>query len=286
MKKNNSKLAYKPYTPSRRFMTREDYTEITHKKPYKKLLQTLKKHAGRDKTGKISIQHRGGGSKRKYRIITTLDSKINTPAKVLTVEYDPNRSGRIMLVEFEDKTKSYILAPYGIKINDIVVGSDKAKINIGNRMKLKNIPTGTEIYDIQTNPSSKKSMVRSAGSSATLLAQADGEGKRANYIQIKLPSGEIRLIHKNCFACIGKVSNPNHSNVKLGKAGRSRWLGIRPTVRGKAKNPVDHPHGGGEGGNPIGLKYPKTPWGKHALGKITRKNKRTNKYIVKKRFEK
>jgi large subunit ribosomal protein L2 len=286
MNKSKSQLGYKPYTASRRFMTREDYSEITEKKPYKKLLSILKKHSGRDKTGKISVHHQGGRSKRMYRIISSLDEKLNVPATVKTIEYDPNRSARIMLVQYEDGAKRYLIAPFGIKVGAVIIAAEKIKPNIGNRIKLENIPTGTEIYDIQMEPGSHNRLARSAGCSAMILAQAEGVGKRGNYIQVRMPSGEIRLIHKECFASIGKVSNINHSNVKIGKAGRMRWMGIRPTVRGKAKNPVDHPHGGGEGGNSIGLKYPKTPWGKPAMGKITRKNKRTRRFIVKRRYEK
>jgi len=191
-----------------------------------------------------------------------------------------------MLVQFEDSAKRYLIAPFGIEVGSVIIATEKTKPKLGNRIKMENIPTGTEVYDIEMEPKSKNRLVRSAGCSAILLASAEGEGKRGNYIQVRMPSGEVRLIHKDCYASIGKVSNINHSNVKIGKAGRSRWMGIRPTVRGKAQNPVDHPHGGGEGGNSIGLKYPKTPWGKPALGKITRRNKRTRRFIVKRRYEK
>jgi len=283
MKKKNLALAYKPYTPSRRSMTNEDFSEITTKKPYKKLLVVQKKNSGRDKSGKISIPHRGGQSKRYLRIIGSLQDKLDKPATVKTIEYDPNRTARIMLVEFEDKSKKYLLAPLNIKVGTIIIASEKAKTSIGNRIKLKNILTGTEIYDIEMEPGSRGKLVKSAGSAASVLAKAEGQGKRANYIQVKLPSGEIRLIHKECYASIGRVSNIVHSTVKIGKAGRSRWKGIRPYVRGKVKNPVDHPHGGGEGRNPIGLKYPKSPTGKPTVGKKTRKNKRTQRFIVKRR---
>lgn len=279
MNKNN-KLSYKPYTPSRRFMTRQDVSEITKKTPEKSLLVALKKHGGRDKTGTISVHHRGGGHKRHYRLISQLNKFIDQAAQVLAIEYDPNRSGRIALVQFEDKKKAYILAPADLKVGTSVIASEKTPVKVGNRMKLKNIPTGTQIYDIQTRPETSNGMVRSAGSYAMLLSATEGEGKRANYIQVKLPSGEIRILHKECFASIGQVGNIAHSTVKIGKAGRNRWLGIRPTTRGKAKNPNDHPHGGGEGGNSIGLKYPKTPWGKPAMGKITRRNKRSRRFII------
>lgn len=286
MKIKDSKLVYKPYTPSRRFMTKADFSEITVSKPNKKLIKTKTRLTGRDKYGHISTAHRGGGNKRRYRIISSLQSEIGKIAEVKTIEYDPNRSARIMLVEFENKTKAYLLAPYNIKIGQQIVCKEDTKIQIGNRLKLKNIPTGTEIHDIEIEPGKKTNLVRSAGCSAILLAKAEGEGKRANYIQIKMPSGEIRLLHKECFASIGKVSNINNSNIKIGKAGRKRWLRRRPVVRGKAKNPVDHPHGGGEGGNSVGLVYPKTPWGKPAMGYKTRKNKRTEKYIIKRRKQK
>lgn len=281
MKKTN--LSYRPYTASRRFMTRQDFSMITESKSHKSLTRKKKRSSGRDKTGQISIGHSGGGQKKKYRIISSLQDRLDHKAKVLSIQYDPNRSARIMLVEFEDKSVVYLLAPNEIKIGDEIVASEKNSVKIGNRMKLKNIPTGIEVYDVETQPGTRGRLARSAGSAVMVLAQADGEGKRANYIQIKMPSGEIRLIHKECFASIGRVSNISHSSVKLGKAGRSRWMGIRPKSRGKAKNPCDHPHGGGEGGNSIGLKYPKTPWGKPALGKITRNNKITDKFIIKRR---
>lgn len=281
-----TKAGYKPYTPSRRFMTRQDFSMITAKKPHKSLTKRLKKRSGRDNLGHISIGHTGGGSRKKYRIISSLQEKIDIKAKVLTIEYDPRRSARIMLIEYSDGKKAYLIAPTGIKVGAEIVASEKAPLKTGNRMKLKNVPSGTEIYDIETQPGIKGRLVRAAGGAAIVLAQAEGEGKRANYIQIKLPSGEIRLIHKECYASIGRVGNLAHSSVKLGKAGRSRWMGIRPKSRGKAKNPCDHPHGGGEGGSPIGLKYPKTATGKPALGKITRRRKTTNKFIIKRRFEK
>ncbi len=283
---SQSTSTYKPYTPSRRFMTRQDFSMITTKTPHKSLLKRFKKSSGRDNTGQISIGHKGGGCRKKYRIISSLQDRLNIKAKVKTIEYDPNRSARIMLVEYQDGQKAYILAPLNIKINDEIFASDKTPIKTGNRQKIKNIPSGTEVYDIETQPGIRGRLVRSAGSAAIVLTQTDGEGKRSNYIQIKLPSGEIRLIHKECYVSIGRVSNIAHSSIKLGKAGRSRWMGIRPKSRGKAKNPCDHPHGGGEGGCPIGLKYPKTATGKHALGKITRKRKTTTKFIIKRRFEK
>lgn len=286
MKKQTLTKGYNPYTPSRRFMTKEDTSSITAKKPHKSLLVTIKNKAGRDNTGRISVHHRGGGAKRKYRIISSLQDFIGQKVTVKTIEYDPNRSARIMLVELENGSKKYLLAPEGIKVGDKITADEKVSIKTGNRLKLRNIPSGTEIYDIEIHPNSKGTMVKSAGSSAMLLALAEGEGKRAKYVQIKLPSGEIRLIHQDCFASIGKVSNSTHFAVKLGKAGRSRWLRRRPHVRGKAKNPVDHPHGGGEGGSPVGLKHPKTPTGKAAMGLKTRRNKRSSKFIIKRKKQK
>lgn len=283
MKTQTKIKTYKPYTPSRRFMSREDYSEITRNKPEKSLTKIHKKNSGRDNTGQISIRHRGGGSKRKMRIISSLQDRLNIPAKVLSVEYDPNRSARIMLVKYKDDKKAYILAPGDIKVGNEILASEKTPVQTGNRMKLKNMQIGTEIYDIEITPDSRGKLVRSAGSAATLAAQAEGVNKRGNYVQIKLPSGEIRLIHKECFASIGRVSNITHSSYTIGKAGRVRWMGRRPVVRGKAMNAHTHPHGGGEGGSSIGLKHPKTPWGKPALGYKTRRNKRTSKFILQRR---
>lgn len=283
MKKTTVIKTYKPYTPSRRFMSREDYTEITKKKPEKSLLTTLKKHSGRDMVGRISIRHRGGGSKRKFRIISSLQERVNQKAEVVAVEYDPNRSARIMLVKYLDGKKAYVIAPSNVKVGDSILASEKTQLKIGNRMKLKNIPVGTEIHNIEMYPESKGKLVRSAGSVAFLAAYAEGENKRGNYVQIKMPSGEIRLIHKECYASLGRVSNISHNTICIGKAGRIRWMGRRSVVRGKAQNPDDHPHGGGEGGSPIGMKHPKTPWGKPALGYKTRKNKRTDRFIIKQR---
>ena len=275
---------YKPTTPGRRKASVVKSQEITKKKPEKSLIMPLKKHAGRDARGRISIRHRGGGSKRKYRIISSLQDRLDKEAEVVAIEYDPNRSALIALIKFKDNNqKAYIICPQDLKIGQIIKASEKIDLSIGNRTKLKNISTGTEIYDIEIEPNKKGRFVRSAGSRATLLAQAQGSGRRGKYVQIKLPSGELRLIHGESFASIGKVSKPEHSLERIGKAGRNRWKGIRPTVRGKAQNPNDHPHGGGEGQNPIGLKHPKTPWGKPALGYRTRKNRRTNKFIVKRR---
>lgn len=274
----------KPTTSGQRGLSYEDFSDLDKKKPERSLTLPLKKHAGRDKSGRISVRHRGGGSKRKYRIIGSLQKKLDIPAMVKSIEYDPNRSAFIALMEHEDKEKQYILAPQGLKKNQKLVASEKTEIKTGNRMKLKNISTGIQIYDIELVPGRGKSqIVRSAGSSAAILAQAEGADRRGKYVQIKLPSGEIRMVHRECFASIGAVSNPIHSAIKIGKAGRKRHFGIRPTVRGKAMYPAAHPHGGGEGVNPIGLKHPKTPWGKPALGYRTRKKKYSDKFIVKRR---
>ncbi|MEK7062070.1 MAG: 50S ribosomal protein L2 [Patescibacteria group bacterium] len=268
---------YKPVTPSRRSMTVTDFSSLTAKKPSKRLTVKLNTHAGRDNLGHISVRHRGGGVKRNYRLIDLKQfaKQIN---KVLTIEYDPYRSAFIALIENQDKKKSYILAPDGLKVGEKVEVAEKADIETGNRMQLKNIPSGTQIHNLEVQPRSGGKMVRSAGQYATISSKED------EYINVKLPSGEIRKFHSLCYASIGRLSNIQHSNVTIGKAGRKRLMGIRPTVRGKAMYPAAHPHGGGEGRNPIGLKYPKTPWGKIAIGGKTRKKKKpSNKFIVKKR---
>jgi large subunit ribosomal protein L2 len=270
---------YKPITPARRKTSVVDSSDINKKRPEKRLIFAQKSKSGRNATGKITVRHRGGGAKRHIRIIDFKRQKFDQPAKVIAIEYDPNRSGRLALVEYADGEKSYILAPNGLKVGQSVVASDK-KVGIqkGNRMPLEVIPPGISVYNIELNPGRGGVMVRSAGSSASLQAV---EGK---FAQLKMPSGEIRLVKKECLASIGQVSNPDHRLVRLGKAGRKRHKGIRPTVRGKAMNPSDHPHGGGEGRHPIGLKYPKTAWGKHALGVKTRKNNKwSDKMIIKRR---
>lgn len=275
---------YKPTTSARRKMSVVDYSVLSKKKPEKALLSPIKKNSGRDNLGHISIRHQGGGAKRMYRQISNLQKKINQEAEVLAIEYDPNRSGFIALIKYAGGEKAYILCPEALKIGNKIKASDKTDVKVGNRMKLKNINTGIEIYDIELIPGrGKGQIVRSAGSAATIAAQAEGSGKRAQYVQVKMPSGEIRLIHGECFASIGRVSNPDHSSIRIAKAGRNRHLGIRPSVRGKVMSPKSHPHGGGEGVNPIGLKYPKTPWGKPALGYKTRKNKYSNKFIIKRK---
>lgn len=272
---------YKPITPGRRRMSGVDFSVLTKKKPEKKLLRPLKKKAGRGSGGKITVRHRGGGVKRLYRVVEFGEKKINMPAKVIALEYDPNRTAFLALLEYDDKERQYILAPQGLKVGDEVIFSENAPLSVGNRLKLKNIPVGTLIHNIELEPEKGGKLVRSAGSSAQVLAQ---EGR---YTHLKMPSTEIRKINSECFASIGAVSNPEHRFVKLGKAGRARLKGRRPQVRGSAMNPVDHPHGGGEGRAPIGLKHPKTPWGKPALGVRTRrKHKWSDRLIIKRRSRK
>jgi len=261
--------AYKPTTQSRRKMTVTDYSCLTRRAPEKSLVKPKSKISGRDKLGHISVRHRGGAEKRKYRIITSLDKHLKLKAIVEQLEYDPNRSAFIVLVKFEDDQKGYLLAWDKVQVGDEVIADDKAEVKKGNRMRVKNIPNGIGIFDIEIQPTQGSRMVRSAGTVATIVA------KEGDYVHVKLPSGEIRKVNKNSFASIGQVSNLTHSFQRIGKAGRMRHMGVRPSVRGKAMHPAAHPHGGGEGVNSIGLKYPKTPWGKHALGVRTRKK---NKY--------
>ncbi len=272
---------FKPTTPARRQMSVASFEEITRTKPEKSLVKPLNKHSGRNNSGKITVRHRGGGNKRKYRTIDfKRTEKANIEGKVFSVEYDPNRTGYIMLVVYKDGNKRYHLAPEGINVDDKIITTEKAKIKTGNRMLINNIPVGYEIYNVELHEGKGGQMARSAGSSLKLVSL---EGKHA---QIQMPSGEIRLVSKNCYASIGQVSNIEHNNIKIGKAGRMRHKGRRPQVRGKAMNAVDHPHGGGEGGSPIGLKHPKTPWGLPALGFKTRKRHYTDKMIVKDRRRK
>ncbi len=270
----------KPTTSARRKMSYPDFSVLTKKAPEKSLLAPLKKRAGRNDDGRLTVRHRGGGAKRTYRILTSIESKMGATATVEAIEYDPNRSAWIALVVFEDGTKSYIVAPEDLKVGMTVTGNEATDVLVGNRMRLKNIPTGVMIHDVEMTPGSRSRAVRSAGTSASILAKEDV------YVQLRMPSGEIRRVHGNGFASIGTVSNSSHSAIRLSKAGRTRHLGIRPSVRGKAMHPAAHPHGGGEGNNPIGLKHPKTPWGKPAMGKITRRNKRTNKFIIRRRANK
>ena len=271
--------SFKPYTPSRRNMTVSAFDGVDKKaKPVPSLLQTVKKNAGRNSYGRITVRHRGGGNKRKYRIIDFRRDKMEMPAVVQRLEYDPNRSAFIALVKYEDGELRYILAPVGLKAGDTVVSSASADIKPGNCLPIANIPVGTIIHNIELYPGRGAQLVRSAGAAAQLMA------KDAELAQVRLPSGEVRLVRMNCTAVIGQVGNLDHENVHIGKAGRTRHMGIRPTVRGSVMNPNDHPHGGGEGKSPVGHPSPMTPWGKPAMGLKTRKAKnRTNKYIFKRR---
>ena len=273
---------FKPYTPSRRNMTVSGFEGVDKKaRPERSLVETLKKHAGRNSYGRITVRHHGGGNKRKYRVIDFKRQKLDMPATVERIEYDPNRSAFIALIKYEDNTLSYILAPYGLKAGDQVISSASADIKPGNCLPIANIPVGTVIHNVELQPGHGAQLVRSAGTAAQLMAK---EGELA---QVRLPSGEVRYVRTNCTACIGQVGNLDHENVHIGKAGRTRHMGIRPTVRGSVMNPNDHPHGGGEGRAPIGRSGPVTPWGKPALGYKTRKTKNpTNKFIVKRRNSK
>ncbi len=272
---------YNPTTPGRRGMTVTDYTELSKVKPEKSLLAPKKKHAGRNSYGRITVRHQGGGNRQKYRIIDFKRQKVDMPATVKTIEYDPNRSSFIALIQYEDGEKKYIVAPNKLKVGDVVMSGAGADIKPGNTLPISEIPVGTFIYNIELHPGRGGQLVRSAGTMAQLMA------KESEYAQVRLPSGEVRLISVRCIASIGQASNIDHENVNIGKAGRTRHRGIRPTVRGSVMNPCDHPHGGGEGKSPIGRPGPVTPWGKPALGYKTRKkNHRTDKFIVKRRNSK
>lgn len=268
---------FKPYTPGRRNMTVASFDEITTNKPERSLVERLQKHAGRNQQGRLTVRHQGGGHKRLYRVIDFKRNKDGVPAKVATIEYDPNRSARIALLYYVDGEKRYILAPNGLKVGDMIMSGPEADIKTGNALPLKKIPVGTQIHNIEMKIGKGGQMVRSAGASAQLMAK---EGEHA---LLRLPSGELRKVHVNCKATIGQVGNLEHENITIGKAGRSRWLGIRPANRGVAMNPIDHPHGGGEGRSPVGRKHPVTPWGKHAMGAKTRRNKTSDAMIVKRR---
>ena len=274
---------YKATTPGRRQMTGIDYKKILTKRtsePCKSLILPLQKKAGRNK-GRISVRHQGGGHKKKYRIIDFRQDKFNVPAIVESIEYDPNRSTFISLLRYSDGERRYILAPDGLKAGDEIIVAEHASLKTGNRMALKNIPVGTFVHNIELYPKGGGKIARSAGNYAQVTAHEGG------YAHLTLPSTEIRMVQENCMASIGSLSNPEHRFVTIGKAGRTRWLGIRPTVRGSAMNPVDHPHGGGEGRAPIGLKSPKTPWGKKAHGVKTRKRKKySDKFIIRRRKKK
>ena len=269
---------YKAYTPSRRNMTVSDFDEITKKTPEKSLLAKKKKNAGRNSYGRITVRHQGGGNRQKYRIVDFKRKKDDMKATVVGIEYDPNRTSNIALIKYEDGTISYILAPIGLKDGDTVVSGANSDIRVGNALPIENIPVGTMIHNIELNPGQGGKLVRTAGGEAQLMA------KEGEYAHIRLPSGEMRLVLARCRATIGTIGNADHANIKIGKAGRKRHMGIRPTVRGSVMNPVDHPHGGGEGKAPVGHAGPLTPWGKPALGYKTRKkNKKSDKFIVKRR---
>jgi len=268
----------KPTTPGNRFSTRSDFEHITTDQPEKKLTTSLRKSGGRNNNGRITVRHRGGGHRRRYRIIDFKRDKMDIIAKVATIEYDPNRSANIALLHYADGEKRYILAPFGLKVGDQLVSSSSAELKIGNALCLKNIPTGLIVHNVEMHPGKGAQLVRSAGTGAQIMAHDDG-----GFTTIKLPSGEVRLINSNCYAVVGEVGNKSHEQIVSGKAGRSRWLGRRPKVRGVAMNPVDHPMGGGEGKS-SGGRHPCTPWGKPTKGYKTRKkNKKSNALIVKRR---
>jgi large subunit ribosomal protein L2 len=268
---------YKPTSPGRRGMSVSTFEEITQTEPQRSLLRPLRKRSGRNNQGRVTVRHRGGGHKRAYRVIDFKRDKLNVPAQVASIEYDPNRSARIALLVYADGEKRYIIAPLGLRVGDSVMSGPNADIRPGNALPLADITVGSLIHNIELQSGKGGQLVRSAGTSAQLLAK---EGK---YAQVRLPSGEVRLIHQRCMATIGQVGNTEHSNIRLGKAGRRRHLGWRPAVRGSAMSPRDHPHGGGEGRAPIGMPSPKSPWGKPTLGAKTRRNKRTDKWIVRRR---
>lgn len=269
--------SFKPTSPARRFMTISSFEEITTDKPERSLVERLTKKAGRNIQGRLTTRHHGGGHKRQYRIIDFIRNKDNIPAKVATVEYDPNRSARIALLHYADGEKRYIIWPIGLKVGDVIVSGPESDIKVGNALPLKNIPVGTTVHNIELKIGKGAQMARSAGAFAQLMA------KEGNHATLRLPSGEMRKVHINCRATVGQVGNLEHENITIGKAGRSRWLGIRPANRGVAMNPIDHPHGGGEGRSPIGRTHPVTPWGKPAIGGKTRKKKASDKMIIKRR---
>ena len=267
---------YKPTTNGRRNMSTTDYSSLSKVEPCRSLLEPIKKTAGRNSYGRITVRHHGGGNRRKYRVIDFKRQKLNVPAEVLSIEYDPNRSAFIALIQYEDGEKSYILAPAGLQVGDQVIAGETADIKVGNALPLSSIPTGTFIHNVELYPGRGGQLARAAGNAAQLMA------KEGRYALLRLPSGELRNVPINCMATIGTVSNEDHINVKIGKAGRTRHMGIRPTVRGSVMNPCDHPHGGGEGKSPIGRPGPVTPWGKPALGYKTRnRKKKSSKLIVK-----
>jgi large subunit ribosomal protein L2 len=269
---------YRPTSPGRRHMTGQTYEEITRTEPEKSLVRPLKSRAGRNAYGRITVRHRGGGHARSYRLIDFKRDKFDIPARVDSIEYDPNRSSRIALLVYADGEKRYILAPLGLKVNDTVLSSQlEGEVRVGNSLPLGRIPMGTMVHNVEIYPGRGGQMVRAAGAAAQLMS------REGDYVTMRLPSGEIRRVRGVCMATVGQVGNVDHANVKLGKAGRKRWLGWRPAVRGSAMSPRDHPHGGGEGRTPIGMPGPKSPWGWRTLGRKTRRNKQTEKYIVRRR---
>lgn len=271
---------YKPTSPGRRDMTGHDFSGLSKVKPEKSLTEPIRKRAGRNSYGRVTVRHRGGGHKRRYRIIDFKRDKWDMPAEVASLEYDPNRSARIAKLVYEDGTKTYIIAPLGLQVGDTVTSGPNAEVRVGNALPLKSIPLGMIVHNIELQPGKGGQIARAAGVSAQVL------GTEGVYVQLRLPSGEVRLVHQDCMATLGQVGNTDHSNVKIGKAGRKRWMGWRPTVRGTAQDPASHPHGGGEGKTGIGMKSPKTPWGRPALGVRTRRNKRTDQYIIRRRGKK
>jgi len=270
---------YKPTSPGRRGASGYSFEELTKNKPEKALLVPLKKKAGRNNQGRITVRHRGGGAKRRLRIIDFKRDKLGVPGRVAAIEYDPNRSARIALIHYTDGDKRYILWPLGLKVDDTVVSGPKSEIKPGNALPLKDIPSGTMVHNLELHIGKGAQIVRSAGTAAQIMAREEG------YVMVRLPSGEVRRILADCYASVGQVGNFEHSQIKLGRAGRSRLMGRRPKVRGSAMTPRDHPHGGGEGRSPIGLPGPKTPWGKPTLGYRTRKRKDSNRYIVRRRYQ-
>jgi large subunit ribosomal protein L2 len=271
---------FKPVTPGQRGMTGSTFEEITKTTPERALLKPLRKSGGRNSYGRVTVRHRGGGTRRHIRLIDYKREKLGIPARVSAIEYDPNRTARLALLVYADGEKRYIVAPLDLRVNDTVVSGPQAEIRPGNSLPIANIPVGTLVHNVELKAGKGGQLVRAAGAAAQLLA------KEGDYAQVRMPSGEVRLVRQACYATIGQVGNVDHSNVKLGKAGRKRHLGIRPTVRGSAMSPRDHPHGGGEGRQPIGMPGPKSPWGKPTLGYKTRRNKMTDQYIVRRRGKK
>jgi large subunit ribosomal protein L2 len=268
---------YKPTSAGQRHRTGLTFDEVTSTEPERSLLRPIKHRSGRNNYGRITVRHRGGGHKQKYRVVDFKRSKVNIPARVESIEYDPNRSARIALILYADGERRYIIAPLGLKVGDTVVSGESAEIRVGNALPLYRIPLGTLVHNVELSAGRGGQLARSAGASAQVLA------KEGEYVTLRLPSGEMRLVRQECMATVGQVGNVDHGNVKLGKAGRKRWLGYRPAVRGSAMNPNDHPHGGGEGRAPVGMPGPKSPWGQRTLGKKTRRNKASDKYIVRRR---